>query len=259
MNAKLTSDALPLAILPGLMCDSRMYAAQLAAFPMAQVIDGFYAGARSLGTMAELVLEQLPERFALLGHSMGGRIALEILRRAPERVAALVLADTGVHPVQPREAEKRFALRELGRSKGMAALVDAWLPPMLAPDRLADAALMETLAAMCIDAGLATYEAQIEALLSRPDASELLPEIACPTLVITGGQDTWAPPAQHEKIAAAIPGAQFVVIPGAGHMLPAESPVAFNAAIAALLGQVRTAPQVSIRHANPTNNSSEAG
>jgi len=236
---KTGSEALPIAILPGLLCDSRMYKAQLAAFPQAVVVDGFYAGARSVEAMAEIALGQLPGRLALVGHSMGGRIALEIVRRAPERVAALVLADTGVHPVQPGEADKRFALRDIGRSKGMAALVDTWLPPMIAPDRRSEAALVEPLTAMCVAAGLATYEAQFEALLSRPHAPDVLPSIACPTLVITGAQDSWASPAQHEAIAAATPGAELVVVVGAGHMLPTEDPAAFNAAIAALLGRVQ--------------------
>ena len=237
MSTNTGLQVLPLAILPGLLCDSRMYGAQLAAFPQAVVIDGFYGGARSLEAMAEIALKQLPGRFALVGHSMGGRIALEIMRREPERAAALVLADTGVHPVQPGEADKRLALRDIGRSQGIAALVDAWLPPMIAPDRRCDAALVEPLTAMCVAAGLATYEAQIEALLSRPDAADVLPAIACPTLVITGAQDSWASPAQHEAIAAAIPGAELVVVPGAGHMLPTEDPAAFNAAVAALLEQ----------------------
>jgi pimeloyl-ACP methyl ester carboxylesterase len=239
MYAKSKFEPVPLAILPGLMCDSRMFAGQLAAFPSGMVVDGFYSGASTIEAMAELALTRLPKRFALLGHSMGGRIALEIMRTSPGRVAALVLANTGVHPVRPGEAEKRYALRDLGRAEGMAALVAEWLPPMIAPSKRTDVELVAGLEAMCMDAGLATYEAQIAALLSRPDATTVLPDITCPTLVITGSEDNWAPPAQHEEIAAAIPAAKLSIIAGAGHMLPAEYPAEFNAAIAALLGNIQ--------------------
>ena len=219
----------PLAVLPGLLCDSRLFAGQVGRFADAMVVDGFYEGARSLGAMADHALERLPAKFSLLGHSMGARVALEVLRRAPERVERLALSSTGVHPVQPGEAEKRHALRAIGARDGMAALVDAWLLPMIAPERRDDAALVEPLRAMCLDAGLATYEAQIEALLSRPGVDDLLPTIACPTLVVCGSLDQWSPPDQHEAIAAAIPGAVLRIVPGAGHMLPAESPDPFNA------------------------------
>ena len=239
MYAKLKLEPVPLAILPGLMCDSRMFAGQLADFPGGMVVDGYYSDACTIEAMAELALATLPERFALLGHSMGGRVALEILRSAPERVAALVLANTGVHPVRPGEAEKRYALRDLGRAEGMAALVAEWLPPMIAPAKRSNVEIIAKLEGMCMDAGLATYEAQIEALLSRPDSAAMLPDIACPTLVITGSEDAWAPPSQHEEIAASIPSASLAIIAGAGHMLPTENPVEFNAALAAFLGEIQ--------------------
>ena len=89
---------------------------------------------------------------------------------------------------------------------------------------------------MCIDAGLARFEAQIAALLGRPEVDSLLPRIDVPTLVAVGKEDRWAPPEQHAEFAARISGAHFVVINGAGHMLPAERPDELNAAIAEWLG-----------------------
>lgn len=232
----------PLAILPGLLCDSRMFGAQLAAFPGAVVIDGFYGGATTIEAMADYALERLPERFVLLGHSMGARVALEVFRKAHDRVAGLILTNTGVHPVKAGEAEKRYALRDIGRMHGMAALVAEWLPPMLAPARRQDALIYDPLEAMCRSAGLATYEAQIEALLSRPDTADVLRRINCPTLVITGSEDSWAPPAQHEEIALAVNTAGPAIVKGAGHMLPVEDPQVFNAEVAALLGKVQGNP-----------------
>lgn len=228
------AEATPFLLVPGLMCDSRIFAEQLAAFPKAIVAD--YGDAASLTEMARRVLERTPERFALLGHSMGARVALEIYRQAPGRVQRLALLSTGVHPVRSGEREKRYALRDIGREKGMAALVDAWLPPMLDEAASQDTALVRRLRAMCIEAGLARFEAQIEALLSRPEVEELLPRIAVPTLVAVGSEDRWASPDQHAAFAALIPDARLVVIEGAGHMLPAERPDELNVAIAEWLG-----------------------
>ncbi|AOF95076.1 alpha/beta hydrolase family protein (plasmid) [Sphingobium sp. RAC03] len=218
----------PLIILPGLMCDSRMFGATLAAFPGSRAIDGYYGGADRIEAMADYALAHMPVRAALLGHSMGARIALEVVRKAPERIERLALVDTGVHTPKPGEREGRYALRDLGRTQGMAALVAQWLPPMLGFAGLRNEALMDSLYAMAVSAGLSVFEAQIEALLNRPSVDALLPTIACPTFAMVGRQDQWSPVAQHEAIVAAIPGAQLRVVEGAGHMMPAEAPEAFN-------------------------------
>lgn len=247
MNANesgLENDPHPLILLPGLMCDARVFAPQLHAFPAA-IGAPDYGEANALTAMAQLVLEAAPRRFALLGHSMGARVALEVFRLAPDRVARLALVSTGVHLPNAEEAPKRHALRNLGRRKGMAALVDAWLPPMVAPARQSDEALVAPLRRMCIDARLARFEAQIEALLARPEVESLLPRIDVPTLVAVGGEDRWSPPAQHKDFAARIPGATLAVIEGAGHMLPAEAPDALNTAIAAWLAAPETSSRTS--------------
>jgi len=230
--------SVPLVLLPGLMCDGRVFAGQLAAFPDAIAIEG-YGLDDSLTAMAARVLKQAPDRFALLGHSMGARVALEVVRAAPSRVERLALVSTGTHTVRPGEAEKRHALRDLGRDRGIEALVDVWLPPMIAPANLADTALVAAMRQMCIDAGLATFEAQIAALLARPEVESLLPDIRIPTLVAVGSGDVWSPPQQHREIADALPSAIMRVIEGAGHMLPAEDPRALNAAIADWLAAPR--------------------
>lgn len=237
-------EAAPLLFLPGLLCDSRIFAAQLERFPGSVAIDGFDT-TDSIVAMAHVALAYGPERMSLLGHSMGGRVALEMVRLAPERIERLALASTGIHLQKPGEKAKRQALLNLGRTWGSETLVEQWLPPMLAPHRIADAALMESLHTMCVDAGVDAFAAQIAALLGRPEVASLLPSISCPTLVVVGSEDRWSPPEQHAEIAAAIDGAEFVVIPGSGHMLPAEAPEALNAAIAAWLS-------VPARSLNPT-------
>lgn len=220
-----------LVLLPGLLCDSRMFAAQLERFPDALAIDGFGA-CDSIVEMARRVITSGPEQMALLGHSMGARVALEVVRRAPERVERLALVSTGTHTVREGEAEKRHTLLALGRAEGMAALVDRWLPPMVAPDRRADQQLIAPLRLMATQAGIDTYAVQIAALLGRPEVKSLLSNIACPTLVAVGEDDEWSPPEQHRSIAARIPGAHLKIIAKAGHMLPAEAPDALNEAIA---------------------------
>lgn len=205
-----------------------MFGETLAAFPDSEVVEGFYAGCDRIDAMAEYVMARMPDRCALLGHSMGARVALEIVRKVPDRVERLALVNTGIHPVKPGEREGRYRLRDLGRDEGMAALVSAWLPPMMGFAALRNEALMDTLYAMALAAGLSTFEAQIEALLNRPAVDTLLPTITCPTVAMVGRQDQWSPVAQHEFIAAAIPGAQLRVVEGAGHMMPAEAPQAFN-------------------------------
>jgi pimeloyl-ACP methyl ester carboxylesterase len=222
----------PLYLLPGLICDARVWRDQVDGLDWPEVVAiNAYAGARTMRAMAEIVLAAAPERFALAGHSMGGRVALEVFRLAPERVDRLALLDTGVHPVQPGEREKRMALVEIGRQQGMAALVDRWLPPMVHPARRSDDAFMRPLREMCIEAGLETFEQQVAALLDRPDAGPLLDAIACPALVATGRQDEWSPVAQHEEIAARIPGSTLVVFEDTGHMSTVESPGKVTAAL----------------------------
>lgn len=228
MTAASTS---PLLLLPGLICDARIFAAQLAQFGNATAINGF--GARtSLVDMARHVLDTAPPQFSLLGHSMGARVALEVVRLAPARVTRLALLSTGTHAVRPGEAAKRLRLVALGRSDGAAALVEEWLPPMLAPAHRADPAIIEPLRTMCRQQGVTVFAAQIDALLSRPDLDTLLPAIRCPTLIAAGEADEWSPPAQHALIRDVVPGARLIIVPGSGHMLPVEAPAALNDAIA---------------------------
>lgn len=222
-----------LLLLPGLICDAAAWAPQVQFFSSErQVIVANYGAADSLSLMATAALEQAPEHFALAGHSMGARVALEIMRLAPERVTRLALLDTGIHTEREGEREKRLALLALGQKKGMAKLVDLWLPPMVHPDRIGDSELMDPLRKMAIAQGPEGYERQIKALLSRPDVSGVLKDITCPMFVGVGAQDTWSPPAQHEQIVAAVIHANYEVFPDTGHMAPVESPDLVNRALA---------------------------
>jgi pimeloyl-ACP methyl ester carboxylesterase len=222
----------PLLLLPGLLCDERIWAPQLSALAdhRSIAVPG-YPGARTLRAMAEQSLALAPPVFSLAGHSMGARVALEILAIAPERVERLALLDTGVHPPTPAEADKRRALIELARRDGIDAMIDLWLPPMVRPDRRADDAFMAPLRAMAAAGGVERYEDQVAALLGRPDPRPLLPKIDCPVLVGAGREDEWSPLEQNRAIASAIPGADFVIFDHCGHMATVEAPDAVSAAL----------------------------
>lgn len=190
----------------------------------------------SIGQMARDVLDAVPGRLNVAGHSMGGRVALEMIRIAPDRVARLALVDTGVHARKPGEEIKRQELVDLAYNNGMAALAARWLPPMVHVDRLDDASLMQPLTDMVERMTPELHERQIAALLGRPDAQPVLADISVPTALVVGRQDAWSPLAQHEVMQQAIRGSQLHVIEDAGHFAPVERPAAVAAALDAWLG-----------------------
>jgi pimeloyl-ACP methyl ester carboxylesterase len=226
---------------PGLMLDATAWQAQIAAFESGfsvQVID--YGVLDSLPAMAEQLLKDAPPRFALAGHSMGGRVAFEVMRIAPERVTHLALLDTGCHALPEGEAAEkerkvRLGFLQLAQEKGVAAMARAWVRGMVHPERLGDASLLDTIANIFARKPVAVYAAQIKALLARPEAAPVLPHIKCPTLVLCGNEDTNSPPDANREMASAIPNAQLQIVPRCGHMSLLEQPQLVNAALQALL------------------------
>lgn len=226
-----------LILVPGLMCDARVWAHQRQALAdLAEVHIADNDSSDSLPGMAEAIIASPLERFAIAGHSMGGRVALEVIRRVPERVTALALLDTGYQPLAPGEAGEReragrLALLDLARREGMRAMGRQWLTGMVHPDRLQDTALVETIVSMIASKSPQLYERQIRALLARPDASALLPRIKAPTLLLCGREDSWSPPQRHEDMAALITGSTLEIIPECGHMCTLEQPEAVSRAL----------------------------
>ncbi len=220
-------------LVPGLLCDADVWAHQTATLGAHyDVIVPDLTHHDALGGMAAHILEAAPTRFSIVGHSMGGRVALEVWRAAPDRVARLGLLDTGVHPASAEELPKRQAMLDISASQGMTALADAWLPPMVKPGLLeTDTGLRSRLYAMVEGMTPAIHRQQITALVNRLNASPLLPQIRCPVLIGVGELDLWSPPDQHEPIAAAIPNARMVVFLDSGHMAPMETPEVVDAAL----------------------------
>jgi pimeloyl-ACP methyl ester carboxylesterase len=222
----------PLLLLCGLLSDGTVWSdipQRLAAVADVSVIS-FY-GFSSIEAMAQHVLQTAPSRFAVAGHSMGGRVALELIRTAPERISALALLNTGVHPVRDGEPQGREHLLRVAAQQGMSALAREWLPPMMGSDVTRSAELLPRLAAMIERCSLSDYAGQIRALLHRPDALAVLPTIIVPTLLLSGSDDTWSPVSQHETMRRRIPHATLFEIHAAGHMAPIERPDAVSLAL----------------------------
>ena len=225
-----------LILVPGLMCDDTSWGPVLPALsahmPCHVVSHG---NADSLVAMAQHILDDAPAQFNLAGHSMGGRVALEVLRLAPERVLRLGLLGTGYRAKETgaageTEVQKRQALLDVAKQQGVRAMAQAWVQNMVAPSRLSDAALIEDIVQMFERKSEDIFKRQIKALLERPDASDVLARVHVPTLVMAGEFDAWASPQQHQEIADLLPARPHVdVVAGAGHMMMMEKPEAVTA------------------------------
>ena len=221
-----------LLLLSGLLCDETVWAdaaQELASAADVRIVS--FAGFDSIQSMAEYVLRLAPQQFLVAGHSMGGRVALEILRLAKQRVLGLALLNSGVHPLRPGEIESRGRLLKLAQESGMSAVAADWLPPMMGASRARVAQVMPKLLQMVERQTVQSFAAQTKALLERPDAVRELPTVKVPTLLASGTADTWSPLMQHQEIRRQIPGATLVAIEDAGHMAPAEQPQAVAAAL----------------------------
>ena len=220
-------------LIPGLMCDHTVWEPVLPALsPLARCHIVDHGDADDLGEMARRVLARAPARFAVAGHSMGGRVVLEILRQAPQRVSHAGLLDTGFKPLPDgdaaeQERRKRQALLDLAHQQGVRAMATEWVKGMVAPHRLSDAALLSEILDMFERKSADTFARQIRALLAGPDGTSVLQRLAVPTLVLCGEQDSWSPPAQHQAMADLLPmKAPVRVIAQAGHMVTMERPEA---------------------------------
>ena len=227
-------------LLLGLFCDATVWAEIVTDLDdLVEIQTPDFLGQDSILGMARSVLETAPERFAVVGHSMGARVALEIIRLAPERVERLALLDTGTHAQRDGEAATRQVLVDLAANEGMQALAARWLPPMVHPDTPPEGPLMASLRAMVGRATQEIFAGQVKALLNRPDAERGLSSIRCLVLIGLGRQDAWSPPSQHEAMAAAIPHAEYVMFENSGHMAPMKVPDAVIAALRGNAGDIK--------------------
>jgi pimeloyl-ACP methyl ester carboxylesterase len=226
--------SIPILLIGGLNCSARMYQHQIPVlwrYGPVMVCD--HRSADSVEALASAILESAPPRFAIVGHSMGGFIGLEILRRCADRVHSLALLSSSARPSSDQETlirEQRVAIAKAGRT--------AEIPPLhyaknVHPSRQSDDQLRAIHRTMTEEVGTLGYLNQQQAIGTRPDARPGLASIKCPTLVLVGDADSITPPEHAEEMAREIPGSRLVVIPECGHLSTLEKPELVNAALQA--------------------------
>jgi len=179
----------------------------------------------SVAAMATRVLADAPwQRFALVGHSMGGYVALEIMRRAPERIERLALLDTQARPDTLEAIDRRRALIELAQGGRFQEVAERLIPVVFDSVEVVEPTLVALHREMARAVGAEAFLRQQRAIMGRVDSRPKLSGIRCPTLVLCGAHDLLTPLDRHEEMAAAIPGAKLVAIPSAGHFSPLERP-----------------------------------
>lgn len=222
----------PLLLVPGLNCTERAFAPLLGdLWADRSILIANHRRGNSVAAIAGAILAEAPARFALLGFSMGGYIAFEMLRQAPERITRLCFLATMARPDSPEQAENRRRMLALARAGKFDAVAGANFAHAVHPDHAEDPALRAVHLDMAQRTGPQTYIDQQTAILARPDSRPVLGRIAVPTAVIVGDADRITGVEGACEIAEGIAGARLSLIAGAGHLVPLERPAQTAAAI----------------------------
>lgn len=236
---------MPLVLLPGTLCDGRIFD------PLVQLLPGVHtqviecSHATSMRRAAEHVLLHAPPRFALLGFSLGGMVAMEVTLLAAERVRGVALIGTSPLPVPlHRHAARRAAVQEAG-TMAIEAFVRARLWPDYCNHREQDHPSRMLIETMATSLGHSTFGRQTEMALQRPDYRPMLHAVRCPTLVVAGTEDRLCPPEVQQALHAALPNCALHMIPGSGHLALVEKPGEVAAAVAAWVHTVLQAQESS--------------
>jgi pimeloyl-ACP methyl ester carboxylesterase len=212
-------------LLPGLLNDARLWQYQISGLSdVAHATVADLTGADSISALASMALSQAPAgRFALAGLSMGGYVALEIMRQAPNRVSALALLDTSARPDTAQATESRRNLMQLAETN-FPAVIDPLLPRLVHSSRLTDASIVTTIRAMAESVGKDAFLRQQRAIISRIDSRPFLDQIQCPTLVLCGSEDVITPVEVHQELFSAIPTAGLTILEECGHLSTLDRP-----------------------------------
>ncbi len=223
----------PLLLIPGLMCTSELFAPQISAFAAdRQVIVADHTGADDMRSIANQILAEAPDRFALAGLSMGVYLALEIISVAPDRVSRLALLDGKARLDTADElASRQVLLKMADDGHYLNITLDILLNRLVAAGRAVEPRLRATIVQMATDTGVAVFRRQMAAIISRPDYLAGLPDISCPALVLTGCEDVITPQDYAREMADRIPHARLELIAGCGHLATLEVPEEVNAAL----------------------------
>ena len=211
--------------LPGLLCDAALWRVQVEALgPNAHCVVADLTADDSIDAMARRAIEHLPPRFAVCALSMGGYVALALMRLVPERVTRLCLMDTSARPDTEAQARRRRGLMAMTRGNRFRGVTPRLLPSLIHPDRLSDTLLTAEIMAMADRVGREAFIRQQTAILGRPDSRPFLADIAVPTLVASGEADQLLPLDHATEMQSLIAGSRLAVLPGCGHLPPLEAP-----------------------------------
>jgi len=215
-----------LVLVPGTLCDVRLWLRQIAALAgVANVRVASVTEDDSIEAMARRLLEQSPESFSLAGLSLGGIVAMEVARLAPERVSRLALLDTNPNPPRPEQLTAWRRQIEAVESGAFRDTVEReFLPMLLHPSRYADEALLRDVRGMIDAVGARAFAKQLRANAGRPGARDVLPQVRCPALVLAGRQDRLCPPEMQADLASLLPSAKLALIEECGHLSTMERP-----------------------------------
>ncbi len=219
----------PLVFLPGMMCDVRLFALQIAAFSLDRAVMFVpLKGESTIAGLARRVLEQSPRRFALAGLSMGGIVAMEVIRQAPDRVQRLALMDTNPLADPPEMVTARALQEDRVRNGELRAVMRDEMKPKYLANGPEKGRILGLCMEMAEELGSDVFRDQSHAIRHRPDQCDTLRNIAVPSLVLCGEEDRLCPVERHELMRDLISGSHLAVIAGAGHMPTLEQPEKTN-------------------------------
>jgi len=218
---------LPILLVPGLVSSPRIFAPVAPAlWQMGPVMVANHIRDDSMAAIAMRILAEAPPRFALAGHSMGGYIAFEIIRQAPERVLKLALINTQARPDPPEATARRRGLIARAKAGQYRAVLDELFPLFVHPSRRERADLRQLVYDMADDVGVEAFIRQQTAIMARADSRATLATITCPTLVLTADEDNTIPNKLSKEMADGISGSKLVILPDCGHLPQPEQPEA---------------------------------
>lgn len=220
---------------PGLLCTDWLYGPQFEGLPGLDISIGDHRSHDSMEAIARHILDSAPDTFVLAGLSMGGYVAFEMMRQAPERVTALIVMDTGARADTAEQTLKRQWLMDMASLQGLDPIIETLTPLFLAERHHGKEELTELIRDMAHETGVKTFMKQQKAIMGRANSRPTLASITCPTLVLVGAEDTLTPPDLAKEIATGIKGAHLRAIEKCGHLSTLEQPEAVNNAIHSFL------------------------
>jgi pimeloyl-ACP methyl ester carboxylesterase len=216
---------LPLILVPGLLSTAALWDRVRGHLPPAWPVQAIGPlDWPMIGDMAEAILIDAPPIFALCGHSLGGYVCLEMIRRAPERVQALVLVNTSARPDTSEQRQARLDATQLAHRGRFVGVSRRFFPRLVAERARDDAGLLATVQAMAAAVGAEGFVTQQHLIMSRPDSRPDLAQISCPTLVVGGREDQVTSPALSMELYEHIPCSDLHLLSDCGHLAPLERP-----------------------------------